>query len=79
VHRRAIAGGNYVFNLTQPASFLVRDELSYFLNQNNSSEFTGSYDQLYEDNFGSVSEEERGRNALNDGGPEMQSFPGLSP
>jgi len=38
--------------------------------------FSESYDSLYKDNFGSQAA--RGRNALNDGGPEMHSFPGLS-
>jgi len=38
--------------------------------------FNKGYDSLYEDNFGS--EAARGRNVLNDGGPEMHSFPGLS-
>jgi len=41
--------------------------------------FSGSYDQLYEKNFGRDSADDRGRNTLNDGGPEIHSFPGLSP
>lgn len=39
--------------------------------------YTGSYDELYEKNFGIVPKEERGRNQLNEGGPLLYSMPGL--
>ena len=39
---------------------------------------SGSYDQIYSNNFGrNVTEGLRGRNSLNDGGPMMHSLPGL--
>ena len=42
--------------------------------------YSGSYDELYEKHFGDVSEEDRGRNHLNDyNSPQIHSFPGLSP
>jgi len=42
--------------------------------------YSGSYDQMYEKNFGKGSaEEERSRNDLNEyGGPQILSFPGLN-
>ena len=40
--------------------------------------FSGSYNTIYENNFGDVPE--RGRNFLNsDGGPQILSFPGIAP
>ena len=40
--------------------------------------FSGSYNTIYENNFGDIPYEERGRNALNSrGGPQINSFPGL--
>ncbi|KAL7547496.1 hypothetical protein ACHAWF_018338 [Thalassiosira exigua] len=39
--------------------------------------FGKNYEQIYEENFGEVSGEDRGRNALNAGGPQINSFPGL--
>mmetsp|Transcript_35231 Transcript_35231/g.61868 ORF Transcript_35231/g.61868 Transcript_35231/m.61868 type:complete len:476 (-) Transcript_35231:287-1714(-) len=42
--------------------------------------YSGSYDQIYTKHFGDVLEENRGRNILNNkGGPQIHSFPGLSP
>jgi len=42
--------------------------------------YGGSYDQLYEENFGDVAKEDRGRNSLSDSNsPRIHSFPGLSP
>merc|ERR1719401_2416536 len=41
--------------------------------------FSGSYDEMYEKNFPSISEADRGRNVLNSDGPQLHSFPGLSP
>ena len=39
---------------------------------------SGSYNTIYEDNFGDIPYEERGRNMLNSrGGPQINSFPGL--
>lgn len=41
--------------------------------------YSGSYGQIYEEHFGNVAEENRGRNILNEGGPQLHSFPGLHP
>jgi len=42
--------------------------------------YSGSYDRIYKKHFGVVSEEDRGRNYLNEyGSPQIHSFPGLSP
>jgi len=51
------------------AAWMMKDAISY----------SGSYDQLYRKNFGIIGEKDRGRNTLNDGGPQLHSFPGLSP
>ena len=40
--------------------------------------YSGSYDQIYTKYFGEVRVEDRGRNMLNKGGPQIHSFPGLS-
>jgi len=48
----------------------IRDAIAY----------SGSYDQIYTNNFGNVAKQDRGRNMLNDkGGPQLHSFPGLAP
>ena len=52
----------------QDFSWALRDAVS----------FSGSYNAIYENNFGDVPE--RGRNFLNsDGGPQILSFPGIAP
>jgi len=41
--------------------------------------YSGSYDQIYKNNFENVTEGERGRNILNiNGDPQIHSFPGLT-
>ena len=49
-------------------NWVLRDAIAYI----------GSYDQIYTKHFGDVLEEERGRNTLNKGGPQIHSFPGLA-
>ena len=41
--------------------------------------FSGRYDEIYEKNFPLVPKQDRGRNVLNIGGPQIHSFTGLSP
>ncbi|KAL7553938.1 hypothetical protein ACHAWF_018683 [Thalassiosira exigua] len=54
------------------------DELKWALRD--AVAYSGSFDQLYEQQFGDVSVELRGRNVLNrDSGPQLHSFPGLRP
>ena len=56
-----------------PLVFLFGDEFNWVLRD--AIAHSGSYDEIYTKNFGSESEVDRGRNALNKGGPMMHSFP----
>ena len=59
-----------------PQVSLFGVELTWALRD--SVEYAGNYDEIYEKNFGSnYTEETRGRNAVNQGGPLMLSRPGL--
>ena len=62
--------------LKMPQVTLFGVELTWGLRD--SVEYAGNYDEIYEKNFGgNYTEETRGRNAVNQGGPLMLSRPGL--
>lgn len=66
-----------VDNKDMPLMALFGSDFSWALRD--AISFSGGYDELYTKNFGDVSEEDRGRNTLNKGGPQIYSYPGLSP